>query len=88
VESEAADMLDGEMNIVWCSAVLHQVTWDQCVTACRPLVRFARGPGSLTVGCQVDSRAAEGELDMCTIAKEMGGERESAYTQSFIMWRA
>jgi hypothetical protein len=83
IEGKAANMLDGKMKVVWCSAVLHQFAWDQCIAACRRRVRFAKGPGSLIVGCQVGSRAAEGDLDMHAVTKGVAVEGRIAETQPF-----
>jgi hypothetical protein len=93
-DSSAVRILDGEMDVVWCSAVLHQFTWAQSIPACKRFVRFTKGSGSLVVGCQVGGREKEGVLDMHEISKgkaEKGGVEASPFkhnAQSLErMWR-
>jgi hypothetical protein len=93
-DSSAVRILDEEMDVVWCSAVLHQFTWVQSIAACKRLVRFTKGSGSLVVGYQVGGREEEGVLDIHEISKgkaEKGGVEASPFkhnAQSLeSMWR-
>lgn len=71
-ESDAAQLLDGKMDVLWISAVLHQFTWDRCVQACKRLVRYAKGPGSLIVGAGVGSNKEDGESNMQRLTGQKG----------------
>jgi len=52
-EAEAARMLDGRMDVVWCSAVLHQFPWDKAARACKRLLRYSVGSGAMIIGAIV-----------------------------------
>jgi SAM-dependent methyltransferase len=70
-ESPAAQLLDGKMDVVWSSAVIHQFPWDKQVLACKRLIQFSKGSGALIAGCGVGSSMEdiEGELDTEAITK-------------------
>lgn len=67
--SQAAQLLDGKMHIVWCSAILHQFPWYRAVRACQRLVQYSTGPGALIIGAIVGSSKTEGTADMKGLTK-------------------
>lgn len=70
-ESNAAKLLDGKMDIVWCAAILHQFSWDNQITACKRLLRYSNGPGSIILGCIAGSLTSSGLVD---VSKLTGGK--------------
>jgi hypothetical protein len=74
--SEAAVRLDGKMDVVWISAVLHQFNWKQGVAACKRLVRFTRGSGCVIAGAQVGSKEAQGKINLYGLAGRKGVEED------------
>lgn len=62
--SEASRLLDGRMDVVWSSAVLHQFAWDKQVVACKRLLRYTKGRGSFVFGCLAGSCKAAGDIEM------------------------
>ncbi|KAF2703278.1 hypothetical protein K504DRAFT_451787 [Pleomassaria siparia CBS 279.74] len=89
--SEQAKLLDGKMDVVWRSAVIHQFTWDKQIAECKRLVQFSKGAGSLIVGCGVGRKGDEEGIKMQerTEGKFTGTEpfkHNAASTEK--MWRA
>lgn len=68
-ESEAAKLLDGKMDVVWSSAVIHQFPWDKAVLACKRMIQYTKGPGSFIFGCIVGSSQDEGPVEMEKMTK-------------------
>lgn len=68
-ESEAAHLLDGGMNVVWCSAILHQFPWDRAVEACKRLVKYSVGSRAMIIGAIVGSSGDEGSADLEGLTK-------------------
>ncbi|KAK7192530.1 uncharacterized protein CC84DRAFT_1093040 [Paraphaeosphaeria sporulosa] len=48
-EKDAAKLLDGNINTVWCAAILYQFCWDKQVNACKRPLRYSKGHGSIVV---------------------------------------
>ena len=55
-ESESSRLFDGKMDIVWCALVIHLFPWDKQVSACKRLVQYTAGPGSMILACQVGKK--------------------------------
>lgn len=69
--SSMTGLLDGKMDVIWCSAVLRQFPGATAVRACKRLVRFSRGAQCVIFGAQVGSKEGEGKIDMKTITEQM-----------------
>jgi len=52
------------MDVVWCAAVIHMFPWNEQVAACKRLIHFTKGPGSMIMACQVGKQETAGELRM------------------------
>ena len=81
--SGAAQRLDGKMDVVWCSALLHQFPWAKQIAACKRLLRFSVGTGALIAGCQTGSKGEESTYDMQTITKGRATEGRTEDTKPF-----
>ncbi|KAF2098759.1 hypothetical protein NA57DRAFT_75998 [Rhizodiscina lignyota] len=63
-DSEAARMFDGNVDVVFCGAIIHQFEWERGVLACKRLLKYARkSSGAMIAGNLVGSNVAEGIED-------------------------
>lgn len=74
--TEAARLLDGRMDVVWCSAVLHQFPWDKTVRACKRLLRYSVGSGAMIIGAiaGVSEKGATADMQRLSQGRLTGEE--------------
>jgi SAM-dependent methyltransferase len=75
-ETQAARKLDGHMDIVWCSAVLHQFPWDKAMRACKRLLRYSVGSGAMIIGAiaGVSENGAAADMQRLSQGRLVGDE--------------